>query len=55
MMGVAAYYFLAGVAALVLADNWPYSPLWMAFAFGGGQFLMCGVLAYDERQQSRES
>lgn len=55
MTGVAAYYFIAGTAALVLAAKWPFSPLWMAVAFGGGQAIMCGVLAYDERQQSRES
>ena len=52
MSGAALYYFVVGVVALVFADNWPFSPLWMAAAFGGGQLLMCGVLAYEERQQS---
>ncbi len=55
MTGVASYYFAVGAAALVLAEYWPYLPLWMAVAFGGGQAIMCGVLAYDERQQTRES
>lgn len=54
MSGVAAYYFLAGTLALMSAEKGLYSPLWMAVAFGGGQLIMCGVLAYDERQQSRK-
>jgi hypothetical protein len=54
MAGVAAYYFSVGTVALILTEKWPYSSLWMAVAFGGGQLIMCGVLAYDERQQSSE-
>lgn len=54
MAGVAAYYFLIGTVALIMAEKWSFSPLWMAAAFGVGQAVMCGVLAYDERQQSRE-
>lgn len=50
---VAAYYFVVGLAALVMADKWPFSAFWMAVAFGGGQFFMSGVLAYDEREQAQ--
>ena len=52
MAGVAGYYLAVGVAALILAERWVFSPWWMAVAFGGGQLLMCGVLAYEERQQT---
>ena len=52
MAGVAFYYFVVGVVALIFAEKWAFSPWWMVLAFGGGQLLMCGVLAYEERQQN---
>ncbi len=52
MSGVAVYYLVVGVAAVIMAEKSALSPWWMAVAFGGGQLLMCGVLAYEERQQN---
>lgn len=53
MSGVALYYLIVGVVAILFAERWAFSPWWMSVAFGGGQLLMCGVLAYEERQQSK--
>jgi hypothetical protein len=52
---VAGYYFLAGTLALLFADRWVFSPVWMGGGFGIGQLLMSGVLAYDEQKSNTES
>ncbi len=50
---VAAYYLLLGTVAMLLADRWVFSPIWMGLGFGMGQFLMSGVLAYDDKKKQR--
>jgi len=44
MFAVGVWYLAAGLAALALGSDAPFSPLAMAIPFGAGQFLMAFVL-----------
>ncbi len=47
-----AFYFLAGLASLVLAQAYPLSPWIMGVPFGVGQ-LLAALILYDARKQAQ--
>jgi hypothetical protein len=54
MVAAGAWYLLAGLTCIVLADGRALSPWAMGIPFGGGQLLVAGILLFSHRKDSDE-